>query len=317
MEQTTWNGMNPIDCTGWAGSSQWDSRLMKVTKMKKHFYDVEIARTVGINAAILLENIAYWCEHNAANNANLHDGHYWTYNSTKAFGELFPEMTVNVIRTALKKLKDNELILTGNFNKSAYDRTTWYTLTAKAEAMLDVKVHSDEHNQEETTAENPTTSPAATHDPWSNATEANTEQFQLPIATTEPQPTPQPKKTRKTRSFDAIIDGYTNDPTTKELLGEWLQNRKATRGAMTDNAIKRNIDSLDQCAADSRMSVNSYLAEVIRRGWKAFYPIDNYRNNGYQQKPRQQSQQPHWDLTEEELRKQKEADDEWLKTCVF
>lgn len=159
--------------------------------------------------------------------------------------------------------------------------------------------------------------PAAAQDPWSDATNANTEQFQLPTANPEPQPTPQSKKTRKAKSFDAIIDAYTNDPTTKELLGEWLQNRKATRGAMTDNAIKRNIDTLDQCAADSRMSVNDYLNEVIRRGWKAFYPINNYRNNGYQQKPRQQSRQPHWDLTEEELLKQKEADDEWLKNCVF
>lgn len=153
-------------------------------------------------------------------------------------------------------------------------------------------------------------------DPWGDTTGTTPEQSQQPTA--NPEPTPQPKKTRKTKSFDSIIDNYTDDPKTKELLGEWLQNRKATRGAMTDNAIKRNIDALDQCAADSRMTVNDYLAEVIRRGWKAFYPIENYRRNGYQQQqPRQQSQQPHWDLTEEELRAQKEADDEWLRTCVF
>lgn len=154
--------------------------------MKKHILDIGVAQLVGTNAALILENIAYWCEHNAANNANLHDGHYWTYNSTKAFGELFPYMTVNVIRTALKKLKDNKLILTGNFNKSAYDRTTWYTLTAKAEAMLDVNVHSDEPNPEETTAENPTQSPAPTQDPWASTTNATPEQFQTPKY--EPQP---------------------------------------------------------------------------------------------------------------------------------
>lgn len=140
---------------------------------------------------------------------------------------------------------------------------------------------------------------------------ATTEQPQLPIA--NPQPEPQPKKTRKAKSFDAIIDAYTDDPTTKDLLGEWLQNRKATRGAMTDNAIKRNIDTLDQCAADSRMTVNAYLAEVIRRGWKAFYPINNYQHAGYQNR----RQQPHVDPTDEETRLRKEADDEWLRTCVF
>ena len=89
------------------------------------------------------------------------------------------------------------------------------------------------------------------------------------------------KKERKHRSFDAIIDAYTSNATTKELLGEWLQNRKAKRAAMTDNAIKRNIDKLDQYAQGSRMSVDDYLAEVVRRGWTAFYPIANY--HGYKQ----------------------------------
>lgn len=91
------------------------------------------------------------------------------------------------------------------------------------------------------------------------------------------------KKERKHRSFDAIIDVYTNSQTTKELLGEWLQNRKAKRAAMTDNAIKRNIDKLDAYAAQSNMSVDDYLAEVIRRGWQAFYPIKSYQQHARQQ----------------------------------
>ena len=85
------------------------------------------------------------------------------------------------------------------------------------------------------------------------------------------------KEERKHRSFGAIINAYTNNPSTRELLGEWLQNRKAKRAAMTDNAIKRNIDKLDAYAAQSNMSVDDYLAEVIRRGWQAFYPIKNYQ----------------------------------------
>lgn len=284
--------------------------------MKKHVLDIGVAQLVGANAALILENIAYWCEHNAANNTNLHDGHYWTYNSTKAFTELFPYMTVNVIRTAIKKLKEADLLLTGNYNKSAYDRTMWYTLTEKAEAMLDVNVHSDEPNQEEPTTENPTTAPIHSQDPLSDTTNANTEQFQLPIA--DPEPQPQPKKTRKAKSFDAIIDAYTSDPETKDLLGAWLQNRKAKRSAMTNRAIQGCIGKLDKCAQESRMSVNDYLDEVVCRGWSAFFPIENYKRTGYQQKPQQQSTQPHCDPTEdEEERQRREADEEWLRTCVF
>lgn len=163
-------------------------------------------------------------------------------------------------------------------------------------------------------AQSPTTAQAPAQNSWSDTTNANVEQFQPLNA--EPKPQPQPKKTRKAKSFDAIIDAYTNDPETKDLLGAWLQNRKAKRAPMTDRAIQGNINKLDQCAQASHMSVNEYLDEVICRGWGSFFVIDNYRHTGYQ-KPQQQSQQPHWDLTEEELRQQKEADDEWLRTCVF
>ena len=102
-------------------------------------------------------------------------------------------------------------------------------------------------------------------------------------STTEEVTTKESKKVRKRHSFDAIIDAYTTSPTTKELLGEWLQNRKAKRAAMTDNAIKRNIDKLDTYATQSNMSVDDYLAEVIRRGWQAFYPIKSYQQQARQQ----------------------------------
>lgn len=291
--------------------------------MKKHILDIGVAQLVGANAALILENIAYWCEHNAANNANLHDGHYWTYNSTKAFGELFPYMTINVIRASLKKLKDNGLILTGNYNKSAYDRTMWYTLTEKAETMLDVNVHSDEPNQEEATDEAPSPAPITAQDPWGNTTNANTEQFQtstyepqplLAEPEPQPQPQPQPKRTRKAKSFDAIIDAYTNDPKTKELLGAWLQNRKAKRAAMTDNAIQSNIDVLDRLAQESRMNVNDYLTEVIRRGWGSFFAINNYQRTGTQ---KQQPQQSQWPRTPEEQRQHDEEVEDFIKNYVF
>lgn len=164
--------------------------------------------------------------------------------------------------------------------------------------------------------QSPATAHAPAQDPWSGTPNANTEQFQLPIA--DPEPQPQPKKTRKTKSFDAIIDAYTNDPETKDLLGAWLQNRKAKRSAMTDRAIQGCINKLDQRAQASHMSVNDYLDEVICRGWSAFFPIENYKRTGYQQKPQQQSTQPYRDpAKEEEERQRREADEEWLRTCVF
>lgn len=160
-------------------------------------------------------------------------------------------------------------------------------------------------------AQAPAATQAPAQDPWAGTTNATPEQFQLPIS--EPEPQPQPKKTRKAKSFNDIIDAYTSDPTTKKLLGEWLQNRKAKRAAMTDSAIQSNINVLDRLAQESRMNVNDYLAEVIRRGWGSFFAINNYQRTGTQ-KPQSQQQIIR---TPEEQRQHDEEVDYFLKNCVF
>lgn len=94
-----------------------------------HSFNVEIAQKYGMNAAVIFNNIFYWCEHNRANGRNEHDGLYWTYNSRKAFADLFPYLTERQIRTALDKLIEEGLIVTGNYNTDPRDRTTWYAVT--------------------------------------------------------------------------------------------------------------------------------------------------------------------------------------------
>lgn len=99
--------------------------------MASHFFDVEIAKEYGLVESILFQNIAYWVEKNRANGENFFDGTFWTYNSIKAFEQLFPYLSGKKIRGALARLVDAGLIITGNYNKSTYDRTLWYGLTEK------------------------------------------------------------------------------------------------------------------------------------------------------------------------------------------
>lgn len=101
-----------------------------------HSFDVEIAKEYGIAAAIILNHLDFWIEKNIANDSNYFDGEYWTYNSIKAMKTLYPYMSEKKIRSALNKLKDEDLIKTGNYNKSAYDRTLWYALTEKGKSIL-------------------------------------------------------------------------------------------------------------------------------------------------------------------------------------
>ena len=95
----------------------------------QHNFDVEIAKEYGLKEAILLNHLWFWIEKNKANEVHYYDGTYWTYNSVKAFNKLFPYLSERQINNTLKTLKDKEIIQTGNYNKSAYDRTMWYAFT--------------------------------------------------------------------------------------------------------------------------------------------------------------------------------------------
>lgn len=102
----------------------------------EHSFNIYIAKKYGVNSAVLLKNLYFWIEKNKANESNFYDGYYWTYNSKKAFADLFPYMTARQVDYALQKLIDEGIIITGNYNKVAYDRTLWYAITKKGYSIL-------------------------------------------------------------------------------------------------------------------------------------------------------------------------------------
>ena len=101
-----------------------------------HSFNVEVATKYGMLEAVLLENINFWVAKNKANEKNFYDGFYWTYNSITALSKLFPYASMATIFRALHNLEDAGLILAGNYNKDASDKTKWYTLTKKGELLL-------------------------------------------------------------------------------------------------------------------------------------------------------------------------------------
>lgn len=99
--------------------------------MIKHYFNIEVAKEVGINAAVVFENISFWVNHNAKTGRNERDGEYWTYGTQKDIAAQFEYLTIKQTRTALEKLEASGYIKTGNYNRHAYDRTRWFTLTEK------------------------------------------------------------------------------------------------------------------------------------------------------------------------------------------
>ena len=103
-------------------------------------FDIDVAKEYGVNEAILIANLQFWIRKNRANDKNFYDGRYWTYNSIKAWQELFPFWTEKTIRTIINHLIEKGVIITGNYNQSKYDRTLWYAF-ADESIWLDGQIH--------------------------------------------------------------------------------------------------------------------------------------------------------------------------------
>jgi DNA-binding PadR family transcriptional regulator len=109
-----------------------------------HSFNISVAEEYGIEEAILLENIYFWCKKNEANKKHYKKDRYWTYNSAKALQELFPYMSEAKIYRCLKHLQKEGLILIDRFNSNGYDQTRWYAITDKAKLYYEPPILQNE-----------------------------------------------------------------------------------------------------------------------------------------------------------------------------
>lgn len=109
----------------------------------EHHFDIDLAKKLNVNCAIIYKNLEFWCSKNKANNKNFIDGNYWTYNSVKAWKELFPYLGETQIKNALKTLEENGYIMSGEHNDNKYDRTKWYCILE-----LEVLTNGDVENSQ-------------------------------------------------------------------------------------------------------------------------------------------------------------------------
>lgn len=81
----------------------------------------------GLEEAIFLDSIVFWYRENRANNRNYQDGRWWTFNSVRAFADLFPYWSSKQLRRIIASCRDKGALLDGNYNEDQRDRTMWYT----------------------------------------------------------------------------------------------------------------------------------------------------------------------------------------------
>lgn len=91
-----------------------------------------LAEVIGLNEAIVLQQVHYWCYINAKAKKNYKDGHYWVYNSLPDWNKQFPWWGERTVKRTFANLKKANLLISGNFNQMPMDRTNWYRVNYEA-----------------------------------------------------------------------------------------------------------------------------------------------------------------------------------------
>ena len=95
----------------------------------EYSFNIHIASVYGLEEAIMIKNFQFWILKNKANGKHDQDGYTWTYNSVGSFEKVFPFWSRSQISRILKSLIDQGALKVGNYNKSKYDRTRWYSFS--------------------------------------------------------------------------------------------------------------------------------------------------------------------------------------------
>lgn len=86
-----------------------------------------VAERYGFEEAVFLDAIVFWYRTNKAENRNFRDGRWWTYNSIKAFDEVFPWWSTKQLRRIANSCRDQGALIVGEYNEDRRDRSLWYT----------------------------------------------------------------------------------------------------------------------------------------------------------------------------------------------
>lgn len=226
-----------------------------------HSFDIDIAKDYGLLEAILLNHLYFWIEKNRANDVNFFDNNYWTFNSTRAFNELFPYVTQKKIQTALNHLKEENIIITGNYNKSAYDRTLWYAITAKGKCIITKsKIESSDIGNETTGNGQPTPDEKPAKNPDEKPAKKET------------------KKSKKSVNYDEIINAKISDTELRNLLHEFIKMRNLKKKPLTERALLIQVNKLINLS--SNIDIQKKIVEKsIVKCWDEFYQYKEDMNN--------------------------------------
>lgn len=106
--------------------------MMKNENYENHSFSIKLATDLGLESAIILQHLFFWCRANSDNQDMIKDGYIWVYISRKKINAIYPYLKEGKIKGAIDRLQKEGYIKIANYNKLKIDKTNWYGLTDKA-----------------------------------------------------------------------------------------------------------------------------------------------------------------------------------------
>lgn len=264
-------------------------------------FDTEVAQDVGMAAAVLYKNIQYWCEKNRANGMHEHDGLTWTYNSIKAYKELFPYLPEKTIRRSLELLEKKGYIKVGCFNDDGRDRTRWYA-----------DLHSIKNNMDEVKVENcicPNGQMQEAKKESSKKANANA-QMGKPIPNNYIQITTKKESKKdisesarvKEPSFDSILESAPIVKDNPELLTafkDFIKMRTRIKAPLTNRGLQLAINRAFSVARGNPELMTKCVEQSIERSWRGIFELTESRTEPPMPRPQRASSNPYTDMIEQ------------------
>jgi len=92
-----------------------------------HSFDVQNAIEYGVDIAILIHHFQFWISYNARQGKNYIEEKTWMYQTQKEMASCLPYYSEKQVKRLIALMVEKGILTKGNFNRSAYDRTQWYS----------------------------------------------------------------------------------------------------------------------------------------------------------------------------------------------
>lgn len=236
----------------------------------EHQFNVELATKVGVEKAVIIHNMYFWINHNAKNKKNVYDGSVWTYNSSSAFGKLFPYLKDRTISRYLLELEKDGYLKTGNYNDNTFDKTKWYSFTDNfleelknigfdiEDILISQNMYTDTHKMANRSTDNGEPIPDSKH---TDEKQEDKEERDKSLS-------------KKDERYDANADLSYVDAQYAAIWQEWLDYKKEIKKQYkTQRGAKSQYNTLIKYANNNPILANAIVKISIEHSWDGLFAL--------------------------------------------